>query len=161
MQTRSSDQQQAVISFKRTGSANTDFRDLVVLLDRELAARDGEEHAFYARFNKLDNIGHVVVCYVNDLPAGCGAFKAYDETRVEIKRMFVQPEYRGHGIGHGILKALESWAATLHYSGCILETGKKQPEAIRLYEKAGYNLVKNYGQYKEVENSVCMEKSIL
>lgn len=161
MQTGSVDHTNAAIRFKRTGSANTDFRDLVVLLDRELADRDGDEYAFYSQFNQLDDIGQVVVCYVNDLPAGCGAFKAYDETRVEIKRMFVQPEYRGHGIGHGILKALESWAATLHYSGCILETGKKQPEAIRLYEKAGYNLVKNYGPYEQVENSVCMEKSIL
>jgi hypothetical protein len=41
-----------------------------------------------------------------------------------------------------------------------LETGKKQPEAIRLYEKNGYKLIPNYGQYAKIDNSVCFEKDI-
>ena len=75
--------------------------------------------------------------------------------------MFVLPEYRGQDIGLQILKELELWALESNYAVCILETGKKQPEAIRLYQKAGYVLIKNYGQYENMENSVCMEKSIL
>ena len=75
--------------------------------------------------------------------------------------MFVLPEYRGKAIGHSILKELELWAAELNYHACVLETGKKQPEAIGLYQKAGYIITKNYGQYEGVENSVCMMKSIL
>jgi len=67
----------------------------------------------------------------------------------------------GHGLGLEVLKELEKWAAELKYRTCILETGKKQPEAIRLYQKAGYTLIKNYGQYENVENSVCMAKAIL
>jgi GNAT superfamily N-acetyltransferase len=58
------------------------------------------------------------------------------------------------------LKELELWAAEVNYKDCILETGKKQPEAIALYKKAGYTIISNYGQYKNVENSVCMKKSI-
>jgi putative acetyltransferase len=38
------------------------------------------------------------------------------------------------------------------------ETGKRQPEAIALYEKQGYQRISNYGQYIGVENSVCFEK---
>ena len=75
--------------------------------------------------------------------------------------MFVLPGYRGHGIGLNILKELELWALELNYTECILETGKKQPEAISLYQKAGYMITNNYGQYKNVENSVCMAKVIL
>ena len=75
--------------------------------------------------------------------------------------MFVLPGYRGHGIGLNILKQLELWALELNYSECILETGKKQPEAISLYQKAGYAIIKNFGQYEHVENSVCMTKTIL
>ena len=147
-------------AFKRTDSDNTDFQTLVALLDEDLAIRDGAEHAFYHQFNKIVNIRNAIVCYVDNKPIGCGAFKQYDENKVEVKRMYVLPEYRGQGIGIAILKELEVWAAELNFSACILETGKKQPEAIRLYQKAGYAIIKNYGQYENVENSVCMMKTI-
>jgi putative acetyltransferase len=148
-------------TFKRTTSANADFQNLAALLDEDLKTRDGDEHSFYAQFNKIENIRNVIVCYSDSKPTGCGAFKAYDQTKAEIKRMFVLPGYRGQGTALSILKELESWASELKYSACILETGKKQPEAIRLYQKAGYTIIENYGQYKNVENSICMTKSIL
>ncbi len=145
----------------RTSSANTDFQYLVALLDEDLKVRDGDEHAFFAQFNTIENLRHAIVYYIDHNPTGCGAFKEYDQQRAEIKRMFVLPGYRGQGIGLTILKELELWASELNYQACILETGKKQPEAIRLYQKAGYALIKNYGQYENVDNSVCMMKAIL
>lgn len=148
-------------TFNRTSSDNNDFQTLVALLDEDLGKRDGDEHAFYAQFNKVQNIKHVIVCYMDDKPIGCGAFRELDETKVEIKRMFVLPECRGHGIGLNILKELELWALETNYTACVLETGKKQPEAISMYQKAGYMMIESYGQYKNVENSVCMMKSIL
>ena len=74
--------------------------------------------------------------------------------------MFVLPEYRGRGIASAVLSELEAWARELGYTRCILETGKKQPEAIRLYQKSGYTIIPNYGPYEQVENSVCMEKAL-
>ena len=145
-------------TFNRTFSDNTDFRNLVTLLDKDLKIRDGDEHSFYAQFNKIENLRNVIVCYIENKAIGCGAFKEYGHQKVEIKRMFVLPEYRGHGIGFNILKELELWSTELNYSACILETGKNQPEAIRLYQKAGYVIIKNYGQYENIENSVCFEK---
>jgi len=147
-------------SFIRTSSDNADFRNLVTLLDQDLKTRDGDEHSFYAQFNKIENIRHAIVCYMDEQPIGCGAFKEFDPQTVEIKRMFVIPAIRGQGIGLSILKELERWAAELNYPACVLETGKKQPEAIRLYQKAGYSIIKNYGQYENVANSVCMTKSL-
>ena len=144
----------------RTDSSNADFRSLVVLLDQDLAHRDGDEHAFYATYNKIDSIAHVVVAYIGDQPVGCGAIKKYQDQTVEIKRMFVLPEFRGQGIAGKFLTALELWACELGYSEAVLETGKKQPEAIRLYQKSGYTLISNYGQYQGVENSVCMRKRL-
>jgi putative acetyltransferase len=149
------------MTFKRTDSDNTDFQKLVVLLDEDLAIRDGAEHAFYHQFNKIVNIRNAIVCYVGNKPIGCGAFKPFDQEKVEIKRMYVLPQYRGQAIGQKILNELELWAAELNFSSCILETGKKQPEAIRLYQKAGYSIIKNYGQYENVENSICMMKVLL
>lgn len=146
--------------FQRTDSNNTDFQELVKHLDEYLAILDGDEHEFYAQLNKIANLNHVIVCYLNNQPIGCGAFKEYDDHTVEIKRMYVKPDYRGKSIGLYILRELELWAAELNYPTTILETGNKQPDAIRLYEKAGYTRIKNFGKYENVENSVCMSKDI-
>ena len=74
--------------------------------------------------------------------------------------MFVTPVHRRKGIAREILSALEKWTAELGFTYCILETGKKQPEAIALYRSCGYDLIPNYGQYEKVETSVCMKKRV-
>lgn len=144
----------------RTDSNNLDFQNLVVLLDKELGERDGDDHSFYAQFNKIDKIKHAIVAYKNEIPAGCGAIKKYSEKGIEIKRMFVKQDLRGQGIARQILGELEKWAGELGFSECVLETGKKQPEAIHLYQQCGYQVIENYGQYINVENSICMCKKI-
>ena len=144
----------------RTDSDNQDFIDLVKYLDTDLAERDGNEHSFYAQFNKINKIKYVVVAYENSQPVGCGAIKEYAPNTIEIKRMYTLPENRGKGIATKVLTELEIWANELSYEKCILETEKKQPEAIGLYKKNGYKLIPNYGQYAEIENSVCFEKDI-
>jgi len=149
-----------VLTLTRTDSDNSDFIQLVRLLDADLATRDGNEHPFYAQFNKIDKIRHVVVAFENNLPVGCGAIKSYDLQTMEVKRMYTLPEHRGKGIAKNILKELEKWAAELSCNKCILETGKRQPEAIELYQRSGYTIIPNYGQYAAIENSVCFEKQL-
>jgi putative acetyltransferase len=144
----------------RTDSDNKDFQTLVALLDIDLKIRDGKEHHFYDQFNKITNIKNAVVVYDDNVPVGCGAFKLYKYKTVEIKRMFVMHASRGKGIATMLLQALETWAAQIGYELAILETGKKQPEAIALYIKNGYVITANYGQYKDVENSICMQKNL-
>lgn len=149
-----------MVNLFRTNSDDADFRELVRLLDQDLQIRDGDEHSFYAQFNKIDKIQHVVVAYANETAVGCGALKKYETNAAEIKRMFVRPEWRGRGVATSILSELEKWALELGFSECVLETGWKQPEAVGLYRKCGYGTFPNYGQYKGVENSVCMRKKI-
>jgi putative acetyltransferase len=146
---------------KKTNSENLDFQKLVVELDKDLAIRDGEEHSFYAQFNKIAAIKYAVVIYENEIPIGCGAIKEFEEGVMEVKRMFVLPNMRGKGIASIVLAELENWAKELGYRKCVLETGKMQPEAISLYKKNGYIIIKNYGQYENVENSVCFEKVLI
>jgi GNAT superfamily N-acetyltransferase len=149
-----------MIQLKRTRSDDKTFQLLVKELDKELAVRDGNEHAFYAQYNKLDLIRHAVVAYFGETPVGCGAIKEFSPEVMEVKRMYVPLKHRSQGIASLVLQELEKWAKELGYKKCILETGKKQPEAIRLYEKCGYKRIPNYGQYAGVENSVCYEKVI-
>lgn len=147
-----------MIDIRRTDSDDVDFKALVKRLDADLAERDGADHGFYSQFNKIDKIRHAVVCYEDGQPIGCGAIKAFDEQAMEVKRMYVSPEGRNKGIATRVLTELETWASEMGYAKCVLETGKRQPEAIALYEKNAYRRTENYGQYVGVENSVCFEK---
>ncbi len=149
-----------MLTLYRTDKTNLDFQQLVKLLDADLSLRDGEDHAFYAPFNTSVNLQAVVVAYENNQPIGCGAFKSFGDTQVEIKRMYVLPDFRGRGVAQRILHELETLARELGYTTTVLETGQKQPEAIKLYQKAGYQIIPNFGPYVNVENSVCMEKTI-
>lgn len=149
-----------MIKIIRTDSDNKDFIELIKYLDADLAKRDGDDHLFYAQFNKVDRLKHIVVAYENGKPIGCGAIKEYTPDTMEIKRMYTSPQRRGKGIATKVLTELEIWATELSYEKCVLETGKKQPEAIELYKKNGYKLILNYGQYAEIENSLCFEKGL-
>jgi putative acetyltransferase len=150
-----------MIVLKRSDSSDPDFRMLVEKLDKDLAIRDGDMHGFYNQFNTIINIRHVIVAYLDDMPAGCGAFKEYSHGVVEVKRMYVSDDQRRKGIAACILEGLEEWAGELAYKKCILETGINQPEAIALYSKKGYTRITNYDQYTGVDTSVCFEKSLI
>ena len=92
-----------MIKIIRTDSDNKDFIELVKYLDADLAERDGDDHSFYAQFNKIDKIKYVVVAYENGKPMGCGAIKEYSPDTMEIKRMYTLPESRGKGIATKVL----------------------------------------------------------
>jgi len=149
-----------MIKLIRTDSRNKEFIGLVKLLDAELAIRDGDEHGFYAQYNKIDTLKQVVVAFIKEIPVGCGAIKHYDDSIMEVKRMYTAPQSRGKGVASAILSELEKWTAELGYKHCILETGIRQPEAIGLYSKYGYKLIPNYGQYADVADSRCFQKTI-
>ncbi|MFI2742007.1 GNAT family N-acetyltransferase [Zhouia sp. PK063] len=149
-----------MIELKKVDGRHQDFKYLVSFLDESLKETDGDEHDFYHQFNGITEIKYAFVAYENTIPVGCGAIKHFDKSTVEVKRMYVKDNCRGKGIASIILLALEDWAKTLGYTFTILETGKRQQEALRLYKKNGYVIIENYGQYKDVENSVCFKKQL-
>lgn len=149
-----------MIDLHRATAQNLDFLYLVNLLDAVLAFRDGDNHTFYAQYNKVDQIRHCLVAYENSHPVGCGAFRHKDKNTVEIKRMFVEKLARKKGIATIVLEGLESWAKEMGYVTCILETGKNQPEAINFYTKCGYERIPNFEPYNGIDNSVCFSKVI-
>ncbi|MNK31098.1 putative N-acetyltransferase YsnE [compost metagenome] len=144
----------------RTTSENPDFQKLVKQLDAYLAIIDGDEHSFYDQYNKIDSLKNCIVIFDNDEAVAIGAVKKFDEKSMEVKRMFTLPEKRGKGLASAILKELETWTKELGYEKTILETGKRQTEAVALYNKCGYKVIPNYGQYIGVDNSVCFEKQL-
>ncbi|UZT96967.1 GNAT family N-acetyltransferase [Chryseobacterium fluminis] len=146
------------MTIKRTDSSDTDFQNLVKLLDADLAIRNGEDHAFYDQFNKIDAIKNCIIVYIDATPAACGAFKPFEEDTVEIKRMYTHPDFRKKGLATAIVDELEVWASEKGYTKAVLESSLEQNEALSVYEKSGYERIPNYGQYIGIDKSVCYKK---
>lgn len=142
----------------RTDNTNPHFKELVAALDKELRDRYGDIQDSYEKHNKMDFLDTVILAYENDAPVGCGCFKKFNENSVEIKRMFVKKENRGQGVAGAILGELEKWAAERGFTMTVLETAKRQPEAIALYKRMGYADMEKYGPYVHLEESICMKK---
>ena len=145
----------------RCSGAHPLFRELARALDLDLAARYGAQMDFFGQFNQSADIETALIARIDAIPAGCGCFKPFSGDTVEIKRMFVPASYRGKGVARAVLFELESWAAELGYRSAVVETGVLQPEAIRLYEAAGYVRIPNYPPYEDVKESVCFRKSLI
>lgn len=104
--------------------------------------------------------GYFVIGYWDSEAVGCGAFRPYDGKTVEIKRMFVKPQFQRRGIARAILAAVEIEAQKRGYKRSILETANRQPEAVALYESCGYKQIPKYGQYVDSARSLCYGKAL-
>ncbi len=92
---------------------------------------------------------------------GCGALRRLGDDVAELKRMYVVPEARGRGVSKALLAGLEAAAAVRGWSTLRLETGPRQPEAIGLYERAGYRPIAAFGAYvgaADAEHSLFYER---
>ena len=150
------------IRILHTDGRNGDFIKLCRLLDQNLDEIVGGafQRAVYDQYNQLDDIHDTVLIYENNTAAACGSFKAYSDEEAEVKRVFVRKEYRGKGFSRLIMNELENKARELGFLKMILETGAPLKAAMGLYRSLGYELIKNYGQYRDMKDSVCMEKPL-
>jgi GNAT superfamily N-acetyltransferase len=102
--------------------------------------------------------GAFLAARIEGVAVGCGGICRFDDTRAELKRMYVAPGSRGLGLGRALLEALEAEARRLGYVAVVLETGDRQPEALGLYASAGYERIPCYEPYASRELSLCFEK---
>ena len=91
---------------------------------------------------------------------GCGAVKFVQDEYAEVKRMYVTPRWRGRGVAQALLTHLEWLARQKGFRVLRLETGVHQPEAVRLYERAGFARCATFGEYTEDGVSLCYEKRL-
>jgi putative acetyltransferase len=104
--------------------------------------------------------GAFLVGRIDGQAVACGGIARYDEATAEIRRMYVVPEARGHGLSRRVLVALEDEARALGYSFVRLETGNLQAAAIGLYVSAGFGPIPRYGPFANDPKSVCFEKRL-
>jgi GNAT superfamily N-acetyltransferase len=103
-------------------------------------------------------LGRFVVGYLDNEPVAMGGVRRIDDDTAEIKRMFVVPSARGRGLSRVILGRLEDNARDLSATRVVLETGLRQPEAMRLYETSGYARIEPFGHYRCEPDSVSYGK---
>jgi GNAT superfamily N-acetyltransferase len=147
---------------KRTNGKDTDFLNLIELLDSDLEKRYPTTQHLYAKGNIIPEDVYTILVYLDNRAVGCGCLRNFedDETKIELKRMYVRDEYRGRRVGRIIVEELEKWALELNKKTILLETGVNQPEAIFLYERMGYQWIDNYGDYAGNDESICMKKNL-
>lgn len=143
-----------------TNSENIDFIHLVELLDNDLNQRYGRLQDQYNNYNKLAGIDVVVILYVDEIPAACGAFKVHALDSIELKRIYVRKEYRRLGYAKLIVHELEQAGKAKGYTYAYLEVGKNQPEAINLYQSMEFFIIENFEPYIGNQNSICMKKKL-
>jgi putative acetyltransferase len=137
---------------------------LIRALSEELAQRydyadDGSGH--FSPEDALSPRSVFLIGRVEGRAVACGAFRPLEGHVAEVKRMFVVPEYRGRGYSKAILTELERLARQHGYAAVRLETAERQPEAIHLYQRSGYQRIPNFGIYSNSKRSVCFEKRLL
>jgi putative acetyltransferase len=145
-----------------TNGQNSEFARLCVLLDESLDKLAGHiiDRSQYIQYNTLEKIHDVVMVYDGSLPVACAGLRHYSEGVAEVKRVFVREEYRGSGISKVMMALIEKTAAEKGYRTLILETGAPLVRAISLYKKLDYQIIDNYGQYKDMIHSICMKKNL-
>lgn len=150
-----------VLKVVRTSTNNPDFVFLVNALDNELWNELKEDQATYNQYNNVQNLPTAIIIYDDEKPAAIGCFKKYNNDTMEIKRMYVDKNYRGKSISKLVLNELETWAIEQGFTFSILETSIHFNVAQTLYKSSGYLIIPNYDQYKGLEESVCMKKKLV
>jgi putative acetyltransferase len=140
-----------------------DAQRLIAALDAGLAALYPPEQRFGPNL-KPEQLeggrGTFLVARDDAHPVGCGALRLLDTTTAEVKRMYVEPDQRGKGVGWAVLNSLEATALKIGVRHLVLETGVYQEAAIALYRRAGFTPVDCWGEYASSPTSVCFEKSL-
>ncbi len=141
--------------------SSSEATELMAALDRDLnALYPGLEIHGIDAANFRQSGGVFLIGCVDNIAVACGALRPMDGGDVEVKRMYVRDTHRKRGFGRAMLAALEEIAARRGHRTIRLETGHRQPEAIALYESAGYHRIPCYGAHAPDPDSRCFEKTL-
>jgi len=151
------------ISISAEPFESPDAQRLIAALDAGLAQLYPPEQRFGPNL-KAQHLesgrGTFLVARDDGRAVGCGAIRLVDATTAEVKRMYVEPDQRGKGVGRAVLISLEAAAWQLGARRLVLETGSHSPDALALYQGAGFTQIDCWAEYATSPTSVCLEKKL-
>ena len=150
------------IKYKWTDGNNEDFREFYLKTEEFYSSIVGglKNRAAFVPYNISESITDVLIASVSGVAVGCAGLKAYSDSDVEIKRVWVDPEFRGNHISTVMMDELEKKAVELGFKRAILQTRPQMEEAVHLYTKRGYVLIDNYPPYDKLEGAICFAKEL-
>jgi putative acetyltransferase len=156
-------ERQPRLSIERVWLDNVDVELLISQLNSDLYSRYPEPGALIFSLETadiVDGVGTLLMAELDDEPVGCGAYRMIDDVpgSAEIKRLYVTLAGRGKKIGRALVAELEQAATSFGAGRFALETGPRQPEAMRVFEDAGYVVCEPWGPFVGKDFSICMQK---
>ena len=150
------------IDYRWTDGNDEDFRKFYLKTEEFYSSIVGglKNREAFVPYNLSESISDVLIASVDGVAVGCAGLKAYSDSDVEIKRVWVDPECRGNHISSAMMDALEQRAAELGFGRAILQTRPQMEAAVHLYTKRGYELIDNYPPYDKLEGAICFAKRL-
>lgn len=154
----------SAVEIRKSTLTSPEARRLIAALNSELMAshpEPGSTHFSLDSEQVIDGQGAFLIAWLDEVPVGCGAVRRLDANTAELKRMYVDPQVRGKGVGRALVESLEREARALGVARVVLETGARLAPAIRMYEGSGYVRIPLFGEYlSSPDTSVCFGKSL-
>jgi ribosomal protein S18 acetylase RimI-like enzyme len=149
-------------NYKWTDGNDEVFRQFYIITEDYYSSLVGgkENRKSFIPYNLSSSIENVLLVYCNDKPVACSGLKRYSNTDVEIKRVWVEPDYRGNHIAKNMMQYLEEKAKQLGFSRMILQTREIMSDAVKLYTSLNYYRINNYPPYDELNGALCLAKDI-
>lgn len=119
-----------------------------------------ENRAGFIPFNASAEIPVVLLAFMEEQPVACAGLKRYSDLDAEVKRLWVEPAFRGRRIASALMDQIEGKARALGYRRVVLQTRPIMPDAVALYTKRGYALISNYPPYDKLPGAVCYAKAL-
>ena len=151
-----------MISFRWTDGRDPAFQDFYLKTEEyyNQMAGGAEHRKAFIPYNLSESVSDVLIASDGDTAAGCAGLKRYSDSDAEVKRVWVEPPYRGRHIAREMMIQLEKKAAADGYARTILQTRAVMTDAVHLYLQLGYHIIRNYPPYDSLEGAVCFAKEL-
>ena len=150
------------ITYTWTSVTNSDFQMFYQITEDYYSSLVGgvSKRKGFVPYNASAQIPDVLIAYDDGKAVGCAGLKRYNDKSTEIKRVWVQPEYRRQHIADKMMQLVEQKAKEQGFARVILQTRPQMTEAVGMYTKRGYKLIENYPPYDKLIGAVCYAKEL-
>lgn len=150
------------IEYRWTDGKNEDFQRFYFITEEYYNEIVGgiKNRSSFVPYNISNSITDVVIAYCDNIAIGCAGLKRYSDDDVEVKRVWVEPDYRGKHIAADLMEMLENQAKQQGFKRIILQTRESMTDAVRLYSKRGYYQMDTYPPYDKLEGAICFAKDL-